>query len=62
MVSDEMQIPLYIFLIICMTIIWGAVDLNYSENEWMVGFLNASTVVVLWGSVWDKIGEADFGN
>lgn len=62
MVSDEMQIPLYIFLIICMIIIWGAVDLDYSKNEWMVGFLNASTVVVLWGSVLDKIGETNFEN
>lgn len=60
MVAEEMQIPLYIFLIICMTIIWGAGDLNYSENEWMVGFLNASTVIVLWGSVRDKIGETNF--
>lgn len=59
-VSDEMQIPLYILLIICMSVIWGAIGLNYSENIWMVGFLNASTVVVLWGSVRDKIGETKF--
>lgn len=61
-VSDEMQISLYILLIICMSVIWGAVGLNYSENTWMDGFLNASTVVVLWGSVRDKIGETKYIN
>lgn len=45
-VLDGVQIPLYILLIICRVVIWGTADLNYYKNEWVVGFLNAMTVVV----------------
>jgi len=58
-VFDEMQILLYMLLIILMIIIWGVADADFSKNIWVIGFLNASTVVVLMGSVRDKIGGLD---
>lgn len=53
-ILDEMSILFYIFLLICMLGIWGT---GASENTplWQ-GFLNATTVCLLWGTIKDKVG------
>lgn len=57
-ILNEMGILFYISILICMVCIWGAGILKKSENaQFLQGFLNATTVWLLWGTIQDKIGS-----
>lgn len=54
----EMQIFFYLFLLICIMWVWGK-GAKGDVNETLLenGFINASTAVVLWGTIWDKMNK-----
>lgn len=62
-ILNEMGILFYISVLICMLGIWGVGILEKSENTQLLqGFLNATTVWLLYGTIQDKIGSGKENN